>query len=180
MNYRRFAISAWAAIAGFGLAVYGADQAGLRFNTTPSLPRGLWRVSTAPDHLAAGTIVNICPPPGRAADTARERGYIATGSCPGNYEPLIKPIAAVAGDTVDLTPAGVLINGRPIPASPVLAIDTAGRPLPAAPAHLVVPAGHVWLMSTYNSHSFDSRYFGPVPTALVRGVAVALLTEAGE
>jgi type IV secretory pathway protease TraF len=40
----------------------------------------------------------------------------------------------------------------------------------------VVQPGHVWLAGSGHDRSWDSRYFGPVPVAGVRGVARPILT----
>lgn len=39
----------------------------------------------------------------------------------------------------------------------------------SAPRPICVPSGHVWLEGDNPSHSTDSREYGPVPMALVRG-----------
>lgn len=36
-------------------------------------------------------------------------------------------------------------------------------------SHVVVPAGHVWVQGDNAANSRDSREYGPVPIALVRG-----------
>jgi type IV secretory pathway protease TraF len=50
------------------------------------------------------------------------------------------------------------------PNSKQYARDALGRPLPQVPAgtYPVLP-GTVWVISSYNRFSFDSRYFGPIP-----------------
>ena len=60
--------------------------------------------------------------------------------------------------------------------------DGEGRALPHGPlGTFTVPAGRVWLVSSYNPYSFDSRYFGPVALSAVRGVARPLwLLDAAE
>jgi type IV secretory pathway protease TraF len=48
--------------------------------------------------------------------------------------------------------------------------------MPAWPAGTYqVPPGEIWTVSSYSPESFDSRYFGPVPLANVRGRARPLL-----
>jgi conjugative transfer signal peptidase TraF len=149
-----------------------ADIDGLRLNSTPSMPRGLWRVGGKNAPLYRGEIVTICPPDTKPIRQGAERGYIPTGNCPGDYEPLVKPIAATAGDTVTVTPAGVWVNGDPVQGTAQLAQDSVGRPLRAFPAgSYQVAQGDVWLLSGHDARSFDSRYFGPVPAANVQGVA---------
>ena len=145
-----------------GLACAGA--AGLRFNTTPSMPVGIWRV-TPRGEIARGAIVTACP-------AAREaRRYLRPGDCPLGVEPLVKPVAAVAGDVVTVSSAGVAVNGLPVAHTAQLARDSAGRSLQAVPAgrYRVAP-GTVWLLSGHDPRSFDSRYFGPVPISAIRAV----------
>jgi hypothetical protein len=38
---------------------------------------------------------------------------------------------------------------------------------------IVVPDGHVWLQGDNESNSTDSRHYGPVPEALVKGIVIA-------
>jgi conjugative transfer signal peptidase TraF len=149
-----------------------ANVAGLRINDTPSMPRGLWRVVDRDGPLERGEIVTICPPDTPPIRQGAERGYIPGGSCPGGYEPLVKPIAATAGDRVAVSTAGVTVNGQPVRGTAQLTRDSAGRPLRPFPAgaYQVLP-GEVWLLSGHDPRSFDSRYFGPVPAVNVLGVA---------
>jgi conjugative transfer signal peptidase TraF len=149
-----------------------ADVAGLRINDTPSMPRGLWRLVADGAPLRDGEFVTLCPPDTPPVRLGAGRGYIPPGSCPGGYEPLVKPIAAKAGDCVAVSTAGVTVNGRPVPGTAPLAHDSAGRPLHAfSPETCTVPSGDVWVLSGHDPRSFDSRYFGAVPAANVLGVA---------
>jgi conjugative transfer signal peptidase TraF len=150
------------------------EAAGLRINATASMPCGLWRVR-AGEPIEGGEIVTICPPDRPDIREAAHRGYIPSGSCPGGYEPLVKPIAAVAGDVVTVTPQGIAVDDRPVANTAPLAEDEAGRKLHPIPigAYRVAP-GEVWLLSGHDPRSFDSRYFGAVPVANVQGVARAL------
>jgi type IV secretion system protein VirB1 len=149
-----------------------ADVAGLRFNLTPSMPRGLWQVVMHKTPLRRGEVVTLCPPDTAPIRLGAARGYIPAGRCPGGYEPLVKPIAATAGDRVTVSAAGVTVNGQTVPGTVPLAHDSAGRVLPPFPAGAYpVPQGDVWLLSGHDPRSFDSRYFGPVPAANVLGLA---------
>ena len=142
-----------------------AARAGLRLNDSPSMPTGLY-VRTSSESNAS--LVVFCP----AEPFARlsvERGYRSRGNCPDGAEPLAKPIAARAGDIVELSATGMVVNGRLLQNSPPLATDTAGRPLSHWPfGRYVVAPGTVWVASTYSPRSFDSRYFGPVEASQVR------------
>ncbi len=149
-----------------------ADVAGLRVNATPSMPRGLWRVVDRDAPLHRGEIVTVCPPDITPVRQGAERGYIPAGNCPGGYQALVKPVVAIAGDLVSVTPGGVSVNDEPVQGTAQLAQDSAGRPLRAVPTGAYrVAQGDIWLLSGHDARSFDSRYFGAVPAANVQGIA---------
>jgi conjugative transfer signal peptidase TraF len=129
-------------------------------------------VAPANSAIRRGQTVAACPLDTTAVREAALRGYVPAGRCPDGLEPLLKTAAAVAGDVVTVTPSGVVVNGVPIEDTAPLDRDGAARPLRSFPAGLFpVPPGQVWLLSSHQSRGFDSRYFGPVPAANVRGVA---------
>lgn len=148
---------------------------GIRINQTNSMPGLLWQSSkTKPSGPPVGTTVFICPPETSVFALARERKYMPFGiTCPGFSTPLLKPVAATAGDVVDLTSdKKITINGYLQPNSTIHETDSLSRPMPQLNTFpLVVPAGQLFLLSTYNHRSFDSRYFGPLPTENVTGLA---------
>lgn len=154
-------------------ALVSADLGGLRINGTASMPQGLWHVGAPVAPFRRGEIVTLCPPPETLLfREAVARGYLPAGRCPGGSQPLVKPIAAIAGDLVTVSAAGVAVNGAPVPGTVLMAWDGAGRPLSPFPAGVYrVAPGAVWLLSGHDSRSFDSRYFGPVPASNVQGVA---------
>lgn len=157
-----------------GGALATAELAGLRYNPTPSVPRGLYRETDHPP--GRGDLVFFCLD-ARTARLARARGYVrAARDCPADTAPLLKPIAALPGDLVKVSPAGVEVNGRLIPNTAPRTRDSAGRPLATAPGG-PVPRGTVWILSQHSPASFDSRYFGPVPVERILSTAepVALL-----
>jgi conjugative transfer signal peptidase TraF len=173
MSPCRFALGAWAVAGAIAVALSAAYSAGLRLNTTASAPRGLWRLAHIdPARVKPGDLVSVCPPAERVVIAMRVRGFIGPGDCPQTQtEPLLKPVVAVAGDRVRVQPGGpVAVNGMPLPNSAPLAR------MPAWPAgSYQVPAGQVWLLSSYARGSFDSRYFGPVPAENIRGEAIPVL-----
>ena len=168
---RRAAVTSAAGVLVLG-SLAAAQLCGLRVNTTPSMPVGVWRVTPPPGDLRRGEVVTVCLPHGDAARLAAERGYVSAGFCPDGREPVIKPVAAVAGDLVLVTRAGVSVNGIDVDGTAPLDRDTAGRPLQAFPAgtHKVQP-DQVWLLAGFMRNSFDSRYYGPVPVGSVQSVA---------
>lgn len=157
-----------------GAALYAA---GLRVNATASLPPGVWLVRPPTAPPTRGVIINFCPPQVPAVAVARDRAYLADGVCPGGYETLFKPVVATAGDVVVVADQGVTVNGRAVPNSAPVAHDGLGAAMPAVRrGRHVVATGEVWTVSSYTPWSFDSRYFGPVPLANLRGTAVPLWT----
>lgn len=162
----------WSVFALTAAAGWLAHAAGLRVNTTPSMPLGLWRIEIPHRALRPGDIVMACPPDAPAFREAAARGYLPQGSCSGRFEPLLKPVAAVAGDVVTLSAEGVAVNGSPIPGTAPLVMDTVGRPLrPLASGHYPVAERQIWLVSAHTPLSWDSRYFGALPAANILGVA---------
>jgi conjugative transfer signal peptidase TraF len=149
----------------------------LRFNLSPSLPRGLYRLDVG-SGARAGDLVLACPPPAFAR-LALARRYLRRGACPGGSRPLGKLVLAVAGDRLEVGGGTIALDGRPLPATASLAADAAGRPLPRVPPGARrVGSGQVWLVSPHPL-SLDSRYFGPIAAAQVLGRLVPLLTAGG-
>jgi conjugative transfer signal peptidase TraF len=148
------------------------DLAGIRINTSPSLPLGLYRVTSEVQE----SLVEFCPAE-PFASLAIERGYRNRGTCPDEAAPLLKPVVARVGDFVYLSGRGMEVNGRLLPNTAPLAVDTKGRPLVHWQfGRYAVPLGKLWVASSYNGRSFDSRYFGPVPVRSVRERLRPLLT----
>ncbi len=169
---RKFAFRAWLGIGLFAALVLCAHAVGLRINESPSLPVGVWRLSSLRHEVRRDDVVSFCPPDTPAFRQARLRGYLGSGLCVGGYEPLLKPIAAIEGDRVTRTEQGIRINGRLIANSKSLGSDQEGRTLPSAGANdVIVAKSQVWVISSYNPLSFDSRYFGPVPISKIEGLA---------
>ena len=149
----------------------------VRLNISPSAPLGLYRMVDQP--AVRGVLVTACVPPA-AARLARERGYLAGGSCPGGTQPVLKRIGAVPGDVVDLELDGLAVNGTRFPDSEPAVSDSRGRPLPHAPwGRTVVAPGEVWLIGIETSRSWDSRFFGPVPLDHVHAVRPVLTLRGG-
>ncbi len=146
---------------------------GLRVNASTSLPIGLYRTTI----VKSAKLVEFCPAEPFASLSAN-RGYRGKGSCPDGAEPLMKPTVAMAGDIVEVSLRGVAVNGGLLLNSAALPLDTNNRPLQHWPfgRYRVTPSA-VWVISSFNARSFDSRYFGPVPIASIRCHLRPLLTE---
>jgi conjugative transfer signal peptidase TraF len=151
----------------------------LRFNFTPSMPLGVYRLtSLSKSGVERGSFVAVCAPP-VAAELGRRRGYLATGRCPTAAEPLLKVVAALTSDSVTVSANGVAVNGCLLPHSRALSHDAAGRRLSPWPhVHLRLRRGALWLYAP-NDRSWDSRYWGPTPVEDVLARAVGLLLIPG-
>ncbi len=138
---------------------------GIRINITSSLERGFYVVSQRP----SASLVEFCPE-GEAASLSLQRVYrMPGGTCPDGGSPLMKPIVAVAGDRVEVTSNGIRVNGKLIANSTAYSKDHRGRSLKPWPnGEYIVQTGSLWVVSDFNSWSFDSRYFGPIPSSIVQ------------
>lgn len=155
-----------------------AQAAGFRLNMTPSIPEGVYIADPKPP--ARGDLVLVCPPDTPFFRGARANGYLFRGRCPGGYVPLMKPVAAVEGDTVDVTPAGIRVNGVALANTRAYSADAHGNRLPhPQTGRHVVDAGEMWLLSSYDRRSIDSRYFGPLPISRVETVVRPVLVQGG-
>jgi conjugative transfer signal peptidase TraF len=173
--WRRLALGGGCAVAACLLAWQAAAH--LRFNLSPCIPRGVYYLA-AGEPARAGQLVLACPP-ARAAELALRRRYLRPGSCPDGTRPIGKLVAALAGDRLELAPAGIKVNGQLLSSTAACAVDSGGRPLPRQPpGERRVAAGEVWLLSAH-PRSFDSRYFGPIGAAQVLGTMTPLITAGG-
>lgn len=155
--------------------VVTALAGGYRINLTPSERLGLWRIVPLDRPAAVNDLVFICPPETAEMREARGRGYLRSGTCAGGVAPLIKTVIAVAGQHTEIG-ASVSVDGQLISSSSLASRDGKGRPL-APFLSGAVPTGYVFLHSSF-SGSYDSRYFGPVPTSGILGLAQEVLTYA--
>jgi len=107
-------------------------------------------------------LVEFCPSEPYAS-LANSRGYRDAGRCPDGGTPLLKPVVAQEGDEVVVTAQGVSVNAAVLPNSAPRTLDTAGRRLTPWPSGTYrVQPGTMWVVSSYEARSFDSRYFGPI------------------
>lgn len=141
-------------------------------NRSQSMPRGIYRVTSEP--IGRGAIVGACLPE-RYGALARERGYLDGGSCPGGVRPVMKRVAAIPGDIVEVGLGGVRINGEALANTALVNADARGRAVPNQSGSWRVGEGEYWLIANRVAGSLDSRYFGPVRETL--GVVEPVLTE---
>jgi len=145
-------------------------------NLSASMPVGIYR--RVEGESVRGSIVGACIPDPIAA-LALERGYLPKGECSNGTRPVMKYVAAIGGDTVEVTPTAVIINGRTIPNTQTLAADAYGRPVPNRLGQHSLKTGEYWLLSNYTVGSFDSRYFGPVTRVIDVVTPSVIVTRGG-
>lgn len=149
--------------------------AGLRINTTKSIPLGFYWIINAPITKCAYVI--LCPPKNKIFDEAKKRNYISPHACDAKYGYMMKRVVAVQDDFVSISAEGVRINGKYLPLSKPQTVDAAGGPVHRYPLPVfTVAASDVFLMSDVSSTSFDGRYFGPINRRYIKGVVRPILT----
>jgi conjugative transfer signal peptidase TraF len=128
------------------------------WNASASIPVGLY--SARPTGTASvGDLVAVLPPPRLTAFLAA-RHYLPRGV------PLLKPVAAARGQRVCRRGLSISIDGRHV--GDALARDRLRRPLPAWHGCRLLGSADLFLMNPASRDSFDSRYFGPLPTTTLR------------
>jgi conjugative transfer signal peptidase TraF len=131
----------------------------LVWNASPSVPIGLYRLTSRPPLTEA---LGVIRPPEPLRILAETRGYLRKGAL------LIKPVAAGPGDTACRHGPLVTINGRIVAHAGTL--DAVGRPLPAWSGCFRLADDDIFVLSA-DPDSFDSRYMGPIDRARVVGIA---------
>lgn len=134
----------------------------LVWNASPSVPRGLYAVDRATPKVGDLVLIRL---PARLAALAARRSYLPRGAF------LIKPIAAVAGNTVCRRGVRVSIRGKL--AATAHSADVFGRQLPTWHGCRTLQSGEVFLLSDH-PNGFDSRYFGALPVRSVVGHAILI------
>ena len=120
---------------------------------------------------------------------APQRGDIAVFASPQDGTRLIKRVAAVAGDEVELVDGRLSING--VPMATLDAVDTEVFRNHRATLNLrqgggpdihglVIPQGQLLMLGDARGNSVDGRFFGLVSTEELYGRAVAVYYRRGE
>jgi len=147
----------------------------LIYNPSDSVPVGWYHIEppqfqdgSLPRPFSVGSIV-LVRLPADASALAAQRGYLPA------HIPLLKRVGAVASQHVCIVAGQVRIDG--VPVATALPADRLGRSLPSWRHCRSLIEGELFLLSVTNPASFDSRYFGPVSTSAVIGVARAIWSE---
>lgn len=148
---RRLAIAALISCAAATLAASALWKAPvlLVWNASASAPTGLYSVHAGRPIRRGDMVVAWTPEPARSL--AARRRYL-----PANV-PLVKRVAAVAGDQVCAVGTAISISGRQVAVR--RSFDPAGRPMPWWTGCRRLGSGEYLLLMS-SPLSFDGRYFG--------------------
>ncbi|MEY3386273.1 MAG: hypothetical protein RIR53_1084 [Bacteroidota bacterium] len=97
-----------------------------------------------------------------------------------NPEMYVKRVIGLPADTVTLTHEGVWINGRPLPDPPTVKMPA--DPILAtqrSPVEIIVGTDSVFVLGDNRRNSYDSRYWGCLPTKEIIGAPMFIYWSRG-
>ena len=158
-------------LAALAWASFVRPAAHIVYNPSDSVPVGWYRIEPvgSPSRPLPVDSIVLARLPTDVAALAAQRGYLPS------HIPLLKRVGAVAPQHVCIVEGIVRIDG--VPAAAALLADRMGRPLPSWPQCRHLHPGELFLLSTTNPGSFDSRYFGPIAATAVIGTAQPIYLE---
>ena len=148
---------------------------GFRVNFTSSMPVGIYLIGA--ESAQRDDMVTFClPSDNQFSALAKERTYLQSGLCPSGRQPLLKILAGVPGDLVEISESGIALNGAPLADTKRPSHDRRGRPLPdPLLSNGVIPDGLALVISNEHDGGFDSRHFGLVPLSSLHVVRPILI-----
>lgn len=105
-----------------------------------------------------------------ATDVARGDVVVLVVDEGGVPTELVKRVVAVAGDRVEIRKDVAFVNGTAEPQYGQVVFPERSY----SAGEITVPPGQIYVMGDNRPLSEDSRYIGPVPTAGLKGVVVAV------
>ena len=170
MTRRGWFFATYFAVLGVGASLAFHPTPRWVWNETASVPVGLYRIQpTTP--VRVGDIVALRLPE-REATLLASRGYLPFGV------PLLKPVAALAGQSVCRIGVHVTIDGKAV--GDAKTVDHRGRKLPVWQGCQHLGLGQVFVMSAAVPTRLDGRYCGVLPMDIVIGRAVPVHVRTGE
>jgi conjugative transfer signal peptidase TraF len=167
MTRRAWFFATYFATLGIGASAFVHPEPRFIWNETASVPVGLYRLEPDPAPHVGDIVAVRLPAP--LAELLSDRGYLPAGV------PLLKPVAATAGQRVCRSGPHLTIDGNT--AGEARDRDHRGRPLPAWQGCRTLSAGQVFVMNPAVPTSLDGRYFGPLSAGTVIGRAVPVWLE---
>lgn len=132
------------------------------WNASRSVPLGAYWIGRHIPHSGEIAAIRLTSD---VAGLAQRRGYLPAAAV------LLKPVAAHAGDRVCRFGHHITLRGRVVASAPWS--DRFARPMPSWSGCARLAAGEVLVLSPITG-SFDSRYFGPIQSDRVIGIATLL------
>lgn len=170
MTRRGWFCATYVAVLGVGASLAFHPAPRWVWNETASVPVGLYRIQpTVP--VRVGDIVALRLPE-RDATLLATRGYLPFGV------PLLKPVAALAGQSVCRNGTHVTIDGKPV--GDAKSVDHRGRKLPVWRGCQHLGPEQVFVMNAAVPTSLDGRYFGVLSMDTVIGRAVPVNVRMGQ
>jgi conjugative transfer signal peptidase TraF len=170
MTLRAWFFATYFAVLGVGASMAFHPTPRWVWNETASVPVGLYRIQSTVS-IRVGDIVAIRLPEHEATLLA-SRGYLPFGV------PLLKPVAALAGQNVCRNGLHVTVDGKPV--GDAKTVDHRGRKLPVWQGCQRLAPGQIFVMNAAVPTSLDGRYFGVLPMDTVIGRAVPVHVRTGE
>ncbi len=138
------------------------------WNASASAPIGLYQIEDRAPQL--GDFLLVKPDP-ELEKLIAARGYLPEGV------PLLKRVAALAGDKICRKSEAIFINGTYVAEAGIF--DSAGRKLPHWSSCFVLGKHELFLLNDHEK-SLDGRYFGATKSDHLIGVAIPLWTKESE
>ena len=165
-KHKRRIVGRRIAITGLGISVLGLTMAfppapRLVWNASASAPIGLYAVTPGAPVDPGDMVIARVPDPWRMM--AGQRRYI-----PSNV-PLVKRVAAAAGDEVCALGQEIFVNGKWVVERHVA--DAQGRPMKWWSGCVQLRGRQLFLLMSDSPASFDGRYFGVSEGAQIIGRA---------
>ena len=154
-------VTGYFAIAAIVIPAFVSPAPRLVWNASASVPIGLYSARPAGSIKVGDLVAAHAPAP--VVRFMAERHYLPL------RVPMLKHVAAVAGQTVCRSGLVILVDGKRI--ADARPRDRIGRPLPIWSGCRMLHTGDVLLLNPASDASFDGRYFGPVPA---RGIVAVL------
>jgi conjugative transfer signal peptidase TraF len=148
---------------------------GYRYNSTPSLPIGWYKLTPIKNHtkLLKNTLIAFCPPATQAFEKNNFDFVPKNGICQNGYKILFKKIVGVENDVVEVNNK-VFINGQLIKNSIVQIHISNGISFSPCFGKHILKKDKFFVMSDFNLQSFDSRYFCEINRSDILGVVKKL------
>lgn len=138
---------------------------------SPSIPYGLYK--KVEKYPQKEDYILFCLEKDLAKLTA-DRKYVTTGNCAYQSAPIGKKVVATQGDLVKISDDGIEVNGRLLTDSKPSKYDNLKRRMPEFSMNRYLDNDE-FIVASAKENSYDSRYFGIVKGAQIKGVIETII-----